>query len=265
MKQLYIFGVIVALAMFVLLLAVFLPSGTKKNDKECSERFTPIPSNFLVFNYFPRHSLKIDIMEQLPDGKYMPPRTLVEEIQPKKTAGIDGESVVRYLKPGNLLKISIIDAKGEITPYADYYINVRNDERIKNLHIGMVTTRFTYNTSDGLHLATTSANAGQGNAWLMIHNVTDVPLSLNDGEIIVDPHSTYRYLGYLNQGVTLGTYFDDDNGLYPRFQYLRPHSDLYYGVTSDLRQPLLGCLQYGEFSDDCRYGETLWPFQEGIL
>jgi hypothetical protein len=253
-----VYSIIFLLGMFVLLLAFFLPKEPKKEIK-CLEKFIQPPSNFLIFNYFPNHHIKIDAIQN--GNKYV----LADKIKPQGTSGLTIDQVAKYLTTGTMLKIYLIDSKGNSQHYADYFINTERNERIKNLHVGMVTSRFIYNSSDGLHMATTHANAGQGNAWLVIHNVTAVPLSLNDGEITVPPNSTYRYLGYLNQGVTLGTFFKDDDGIYPEYQYLRPHSDLYYGITSDIRQPLLGCMQYGEFSDECDYGDTLWPFQEGVI
>jgi len=233
-------------------------------------RKSKTPTNFIVYNYFPNHSITLDV-----ESNSIRTR-LIESIPPKKTAGLTKQQVRDHLKGGNIIKISIISPLGERKHFTDYLINLENGERIKGLHVGMITTRFIGST-DGLRMATTAGNSISGNATLKIHNLSYIPLHLNGGSsrgadedptsgggVSIRPHSTDRYLGYLHQGVTLGTIFSDDDNLYPDFQYLEPQSDLYYGVVSDIRQPLSGCWQL-EFNDDCDYGQTMWPFQEGVL
>lgn len=269
------YGIIILVVVFLIIILLFVPSPEKKEDRRV-ENYMRMPSNFLLFNYFPKHQVQVEIVH--PDFQmdrqiapvaepvkfYTVTPTPLATVKPLKTEGITRDKVEKYLKPGTLLRFYVINNKGDKQHYSDYIVNTRDNERIKNLHIGMITTRFSTSGSDSLHLTTTSANAGQGSAWLVIHNTTNLPLVLNDGEIQVDPHSTFRYLGYLNQGVTLGTYFRDSTGLYPEYQLLQPYTDLYYGIISDLQQPLNGCLQYDEFNDQCEYGETIWPFVEGI-
>lgn len=271
------YGIIILVSVCMIIVLLFVPSGEKKSeDTSCRENFMKTPSDFLVFNYLPNHKVQVDIIQQnvlidptsgraaaLADESYSQ-RPLVETVKPLKTEGLTREKANKYLTPGNLLRFYVIGPKGKKQHYTDYVVNTRHGERIKNLHIGMVTTRFMANTTDSLHTTSTAGNAGQGSAWLVIHNTTNLPLSLNKGEIKVEPRSTFRYLGYLNQGVTLGTYFKDDTGLYPDYQLLQPYTDIYYGIVSDLQQPLNGCLQYEEFNDECTYGDTLWPFVEGI-
>lgn len=268
MTDLIAYGIIV-FAIASLIIMLFLIPSSKNDTEDHIETFNNTkPTDFLVFNYFPNHSLKImsiddkNMLQSNPPQPILTP--LVENIPPKGTKGIPRKDVLKYLSPGKSIRVYLVDKSGKETKFCDYVINGGSNQLpIKNLHIGMITTRFILRTTDNLHMTTTSANAMQGSSWLVIHNVTDVPLSLNGGEITIEPKSTTRYLGYLNQGVTLGTYFKDDNDLYPDFQYLRPHSDLYYGVVSDVQQPILGCVQT-EFSDICDYGQTLWPFEEGI-
>lgn len=259
---------IVVLVLFILL----LPSKEEKIDKKCLEQYQPPASDFLVFNYLPNHAITVDVLEQAPQNKnlqgdvketHAAPLALVKSVGPAKASGVSKEKADKYLKPGNILRFNIVK-DGSSVHYSDYVVNTQKGERIKNLHVGMTTTRFITDTMDSLHLTTSAANSLGGSAWLIIHNTTNIPLELNKGEIKVDPHSTFRYLGYLNQGVTLGTYFKDDSGVYPDFQYLQPHTDLYYGIVSDLQQPLFGCAQVSLYNDKCDYGDTIWPFQDGI-
>lgn len=258
-SNLLVFSFIVFLVISFIGVLFFTPDNPP-TPKQRSESFDgTLPADFLVFNYYPKESIK---MEAVPaKGE---PVVLIDEVGPLKTKSLSRNQVKKYLTPGSIFRFRRV-SNGDLI--SDYIVseNAITEGRLKNLHVGMITTRFIANSMDGLQLATTHANAGGGNAWLIIHNLTSIPLSLNGGEIKVEPHSTFRYLGYLNQGVTLGTYFKDDSGLYPDFQYLRPHNSLYYGVVSDLQQPLLGCLQYGEFNDQCDYGQTLWPFEEGVI
>lgn len=223
---------------------------------------------FLVYNYLPESSIVLDVEEPVPENDTTKPIRLINELKPKSSVGIPTEKVIKYLKGGNLIRIFIILPTGERKLFTDYLIDTNDGDYIKSLHIGMITTRYIGST-DSLRMSTTSGNAVSGNAFLRIHNSTYTPLRLNigigdDEGIVVGPHSTDRYLGYLHQGVTLGTIFKDADGIYPDYQYLKPYTDLYYGVVSDLKQPLDGCWQL-EYNDDCEYGQSIWPFQEGIL
>lgn len=253
----------------LIIFVIMSPSATPKptpSPTPTPPRPPPRPrTNFLISNYHPNHCLRVDILTKC--GEQI---TLVNSIPPLSAGGLTKEQVIHHLQPGNIFRFYLLLPSG-YSHISDYLINpdvLCPNDRIKNLHVGMITTRFIGST-DGLRMSTTAANAIQGNAWLTIHNLTNLPICLNghlgkDLAITVDPHSTYRYLGYLHQGVTLGTVFKDNDGIYPDFQYLQPHTDLYYGLTSDIRQPLYGCFQT-EFNDDCGYGQTLWPFEEGIL
>lgn len=243
-----------------------------KSDDKMVEHFTP-PTNFHIYNHFPNHAITLDILpatsavshlEYGTNIKYSSPVNLIYSVAPKGKGGLTKPQVLKYLVRGNVLKISLFNPlTKEKTPLTDYMVDTDPDERIKNLHVGMITTRYIGGTNDTLNLTTTQANAGGGNAWLNIHNLTEVPLRLND-DIFVEPHSNYKYLGEFNQGITLGLYFKDPDGVYPTFQYLRPHSDIYYGVVSDQEQSLYGCWQQ-EYTDGCEYGQTMWPLQEGVM
>lgn len=253
----------VALIVGIVVLVVVLSKSNNPSPSAVSEsrpvKEAPVPTNFRVLNYLPNHTARVDILD--PDsGENV---TLVDKVRSNKSSGITKDKIERYLKPGSVLRVFITDSKGNTKHYTDHVIDHSCYERIKNLHIGMVTTRFIGKSTDGLRMSTLADNAIQGHSWLMIHNLTELPLRLND-DIVVAPHSTERYLGYLHQGVTLGTIFQDQDGIYPDFQYLNPHTDIYYGVVSDLRQPLYGPFQL-EFSDDCDPDQTLWPFELGQM
>ncbi len=267
---------IVVVAAAIALASYFLYRRLEKIPKVVvKEKYTNL-SKFLIYNYFDNHVVDILVLQKNGPSEY-----LAKDILPKSTAGLSADRVEKYLAEGNTLQIYVKSVNGittseptkldskqsldaaSIKHFADYVINTDEDERIKALHIGMITTRFIGST-DGLRMSTTSNNAVGGNATLKIHNVTNMLLRLNDGDITIAPHSTFRYLGYLNQGVTLGTIFTDDDKLYADYQYLKPYSDLYYGVVSDLRQPLDGCWQL-TYDDNCEFGQSLWPFEMGIM
>ncbi|HMP28003.1 MAG TPA: hypothetical protein PKD85_00290 [Saprospiraceae bacterium] len=263
MEELVVYGLIIlVLACFITLL-FFMPEPSKKHKVEVEHFNTTQPTDFLVFNYFPNYPVKMISLNRA-GFDFVPGDIIIDEIPPMKTKGLTKEQVAKYIQPGSGIRFYLLNDDGTEKKLSDYVINGEG-RRVKNIHVGMLTTRYMANTMDNLHMTTTAANANQGSAWLIIHNLTDVPLSFNNGDVTVAPKSTTRYLGYLNQGVTLGTYFKEDSGLFPDYQYLKPYNNLYYGVISDIRQNLDGCLQYGDFNDVCDYGQTLWPFQEGII
>ena len=261
-------GVILLIAVIIGFIIATIPStqqsstgstvSSSSSPPEQLPEYTP-PANFHVFNYLPNHSLRVEVLN--PDsGKSV---VLVDGVQPLKTKGITKDKVEAHLHQGNIIRIYITDSEGVCKHYTDHVIDNACDQRIKNLHVGMITTRFIGKSTDGLRMSTLADNAIQGHSWLLIHNLTELPIRLND-DIVVAPHSTERYLGYLHQGVTLGMIFKDQDNIYPDFQYLNPHTDLYYGVVSDLRQPLYGPFQF-EYSDDCDLDQTLWPFELGQM
>lgn len=228
-------------------LAPLRPSGGVKEERE-------LPTDFKVYNYLPNTALKVSVALQ--DGTT---KVLIPNLPAKGIKGLTKQQVSTYLAPGNVLSFEMANG----LPFADYTINTEEHTRIKALRVGMVTTRYIGST-DYLRMATPAANAGGGMPWVKIHNLTYQPLTFNEGQIRVNPHDVTRFQGYLHQGVPLGSWFVNDQQLFPVFQYLKPQSDLYYGVVSDLEQPIQGCWQL-EFSDLCEYGQTLWPFNDGII
>jgi hypothetical protein len=258
-SDMWVFGMIVLVVTCVVVLLSFIPGPTKHGrDGDTVEKFDmKLPTDFLIFNYFPEYPIKIVALSS--DGREG--EVLVPKIPPLKTGGLSRQNVVKYIQPGKGIRVYLLGDNTDRV-LSDYFFT--SARPIKNLHVGMITTRYIADTTDNLHMATTAANAVRGSAWLIIHNLTNIPLSFNDGEVTVQPKSTTRYLGYLNSGVTLGTIFKDDLGIFPEFQYLKPYNNLYYGVVSDTRQPLEGCLQV-QFDDRCEYGQTLWPFEDGVI
>lgn len=262
-SDMWVFGMIVLVLVCVVVLLSFVPESSKrgKGDDDTIEKFDlRLPTDFLIFNYFHEYPIKIVALK---DDRISEDEVLVPRILPLKTGGIPREKVIKYIRPGKGIRIYLLsDNTGVDRVVSDYFFTAARP--IKNLHVGMITTRYIADTTDNLHLATTAANAVRGSAWLIIHNLTNIPLSFNGGEVTVKPKSTTRYLGYLNSGVTLGTIFKDDRKTYPDFQYLKPYNNLYYGLVSDTQQPLEGCLQV-QFDDRCEYGQTLWPFEDGLI
>jgi hypothetical protein len=247
---------------------LFMKKKTEGLTPTFPSGYIKYPADFGIYNYL-KKAIKVTITNTnlATDVKEGKSHTLVENLAPNTRVGVDKEDVIKYLVPE-----SVIDIYIDGDHYSSILVDTGLLERIKNLHVGMVTTRFIGKTTDTLRLTTTSGNSIQGNAWLKIHNITDRPLRLQLGletltsepDVEVPPHGTVKYLGYRHQGVTLGTYFKDPDGLYPVFQYLIPNSDLYYGLTSDLKQEMQGCFQL-EFNDDCDRNQSLWPFELGIL
>lgn len=215
---------------------------------------------FKIYNYLPTHNVKIDIAD--PKGL---PKEIISKIEPMGMGSLSPKDVITYLKPGNTLKFYIYKPNDHknMYHYSDYVIDTSEDERIKALHIGMITTRFLGST-DVLRQSSVQGNAVGGEPWVIIHNLTYIPLSFNvDPAISVKPHDVYRYQGYMHMGVPLGTILKDNTGIYPPFEYLQPHTDIFYGVISDIQQSLEGCWQL-EYTDNCSYGQTMWPFQDGV-
>lgn len=249
------------LALAVAIVAGFVLLKREKLEPTFPTGYIPrYPADFGIFNYLER-PITVVISS---NGE----NKVLSKDQPSHSRiPVYKEDVIKYFTPDSVINIFLGDKH-----YSSLILDTKRLERIKNLHVGMITSRYIGSTTDTLRMLTTANNAMQGNAWLKIHNISDVPLRLRAGlepltsepDIVIEPHSTHRYLGYRDQGVTLGTYFVDLDGLYPNFQYLIPNSDLYYGLSSDLTQPTQGCFQL-EFNDDCEYGQTLWPFEMGQM
>ena len=225
-------------------------------------------SNFKIYNYLPNHSIKIDVSIYNSNAL---PIELVNEIKPSSSGRLPLDSLNKYVRAGNMFQVYIFNPLDptSVLHFSDMIMDTYMQERIKALHIGMVTSRF---IGDPTPLRLDMANAVNGSPWVKVHNLTYIPLSFNGGSedqtsgkdgFIVEPHSLHRYQGYLRYGVPLGTYFRNDQNIFPPYQYLRPDTDLYYGIVSDLQQPLQGNWAL-EFTDQNQYGQTMWPLVEGV-
>lgn len=121
--------------------------------------------------------------------------------------------------------------------------------RTREVHLGQVTSRIVEPSYESSRLVSTGQETAPGGMpWVVIHNVTEVPLLLSN-LVEVPPHDTYRYLGRHHRGVALGTIFEDDRGVFPTFISKVPCTDIYYGVTSDLEQAPYGGVVQGTFDD----------------
>lgn len=222
--------------------------------------------DFIIYNYLPKHSIKIDVFNKINNVTSV----LCPEVKPLSQSGISKSKADKYFTSDHILKIYILSNKNVAIPYADYIIDTPEKTRIKCLRVGMITTRFIGST-DSFRAVATAANATGGQPWINVYNFTKIPLNINS--LIIPPNGILRHSGYLHRGIPLGTLFTDNTeietplnpkniGLFPEYEYTRPYNSLFYGVTSDLEQPLNGDFQL-EFSDKVDYAQTLWPLVDG--
>lgn len=247
---------ICVLVVLITLYIIFIIRLPHKKDKAESFKSTKHHS-FQIKNYLIGRPIKIEVENETGEKLY-----ISDVIPARGSIGVSESDRLKSFGGGNLIKIYTIENDNKPLLYSKIYIDTGKKEFIKSLYIGQVTTRFS-GTTDVFRQTVTNSVAVNGLPWVKIHNLTDQVIRLN-GKIQVEPHSTVRYQGYLNSGVALGTYFKNDEGIYPEFQYLKPQSDIYYGLVSDLEQSLNGPLHYGDdFSDIIDPGQTLFPFVEG--
>lgn len=244
------------------------------------EEYQPPPgvkTDFIINNYLPSRALSVTVLD--PSGKET---ELAHSVPPKGRGGLTSQQVIKYLVGGNTLVFYIAYPKGHKfqnkteekewvaksgnkrrIEYSRYYIDTAQTERIKALHVGMVTSRIRRSPNQ---YSSAAANSVQGQGHITIHNYSNIPLSLNKGKIIVPPNGWTQYAGHMRTGVPLGTWFNDDSGMYAVWQYLQPQTDLYYGVVSDSPQALNGGWVYTErgYPDVEDYGQTMYPLEEGI-
>jgi hypothetical protein len=143
---------------------------------------------------------------------------------------------------------------------------------MKNLRIGMITTRVIDN--DSLRQEIRPLAQG-GRSSVKIHNKTSLPLYLNNN-IQISPGRCLRYGGRYRYGVALGTIFRDESmaciegvypsevKIYPTYQYLQPVTDIYYGIVSQYLQPINGNEQV-YYNDNPSYGNAVFELQRGYF
>ena len=172
----------------------------------------------------------------------------------------------QVIEASNMVNInsSVIQVFVKINEEWKLYNFYHLSPQTKQLYIGAITTRLNEPESENDRLVNTGYQTN-GRPWVKIHNLTSLPLKLNDN-IVVAPKSVYRYLGRYNFGVALGTYFVDADKIYPTFQYLVPNSDIYYGYSS-IQNPYVGdnLTQYEQFD---RYPNSVnpsWVFSLGLM
>ena len=220
-------------------------SSPKSTEKE-KEKFK-YGNDFHIYNYLNR-SIRIDVLND--KGQKMD--VLVENIYPKKSQGFSIGPIEKHLKSGSRFRIYTFDeSKPGKEPefYSEYKINTPEGTTIKNLHIGMITSRWVGADGD-FNIGKPGLNAVQGLPWIKIHNFTDRPIALNNN-INISPGGTLRYSGRDHFGVRLGTVFKDQDGIFPDYIFTVPATDVYYGIVSDIQQPLFGGFQLTpEFNDD---------------
>lgn len=251
--------VILVLGIAVLISTLFIKNKDEDTEKSSTTREYRGPADFKLYNYLPRHTVKVDV---LVGGSTSSPVTLVDAIPPKGKKAITRALAGKYIVPGNILRFYTQRPGEKPELYADYSVDTSTHERVKALHIGMITSRYIGYANDKTNNALVAENSGLGQTWITIHNMTYRPLRMNHDRIYIDGHNTFMYKGQYSTGVPLGLILHDEEGMYPDFQYLQPQSDIYYGVVSDLQQPIFGPWQL-EFSDDCDPSQTMWPMQLG--
>ncbi len=234
------------------------PKSSKKSVKEGFKH----GNDFYIYNYLLK-PVKIDVRTKggLTDR--------LIDIPARKRKGLRMKDVKKYIRAGNELSIYVVidpsfekenekggvkdierkDAKkAEELLFSKYMLDLPEDYTIKALHVGMITSRWVGAGFDQNYIP--ALNAVQGRPWIKIHNFTDIPLSLNNN-IDISSEGILRYTGRDHFGVRLGTIFDDQKGIFPRFKFNIPATDVYYGVTSDIQQSLFGGWQIDEkFIDD---------------
>jgi hypothetical protein len=171
--------------------------------------------------------------------------------------GVDGTKVKAYT-----LDVGLTPAYPSVEQFfAEYKMKTPGGTMIKELHIGMVTSKV---LGERYNQDVIAVGSAQGRGRVHIHNLTDRKLRLNYN-IIIPPHDTLIYYGQNYIGVNLGTIFKDQDGLYEDFNYKMPATDIIYGLSSDVE---FG--KFAGFENDIRGllnipHEPMWLLAEGYL
>ena len=210
---------------------------TKSPNKPLRENFISENGDFKIYNYLNK-PVQIHLLD-IENGEMsgIKPKVLIDHLEARKTKNIKMEVASKHFTKGNGVIVYTHESDGELKMFSEYKFDVPEGTTIKSLHVGMVTSRWVGADQDSVYIP--GANAVQGRPWIKIHNLTDETLSLNYN-IDISPGGTLRYSGRDHFGVRLGTIFKDQNNVFPDFIFTIPATDVYYGVTSDIQQPLFG-------------------------
>ena len=234
-------SIIVIVAAIVIVFICFCCYQTyKSTKKEVKRTFIKREgfshaSDFYIYNYL-LAAIRVNVL--FPDGRE---ETLETRIPGKSKRGFKIKTIEKYFNQEHKLRIYTLGKEDSFTIFGDYQFATPEDTCIKALHVGMVTSRWVGADAD-YNIGKPGLNAVQGLPWIKIWNTTDTTLSLNNN-IDISPGGMMRYPGRDHLGVRLGTVFKDQRGVFPDYIYTIPATDVYYGVVSDLQQPLFGGFQ----------------------
>lgn len=215
-------------------------------------------NKFYIYNYLPNHSIRIEAIPPTEDRKDH--RTLIR-VPAKGSKELSMPEAIKHFRKGSHIKIYTKGSDQTEKLYCQQVFDVKEDQMVKALHVGMVTTRIIGGKRQNSGLIT-SSNAVQGMPFVDIHNLTSQKICLGDTRFSIEipPNGYYRFKGCDHFGVRLGTIFKDNDNVYSDFQLNRTVTDIYYGVVSDIQQPIYGGWQM-EF--DTNPVEASYLFADG--
>jgi hypothetical protein len=211
-------GIMVLVVILIILGVWYFTRGQPENFRQAEYIADPVIENFstgMIYNH-----LLQNISVRTKSGRVI-----------KITSNGNATASLNDLQEGSALDI-FVDNQNFNT------LIVRKS--VSDLHIGMITTRWTAGDPGQDQQRTIST---QGVPFIRIHNTTNSILCLNYN-ICVQPQSVLRYTGEHKAGVALGLYLKDQSGLYPEVQINKPVTDIYYGVSSPIKQPFYGNVSY---------------------
>jgi hypothetical protein len=196
-------------------------------------------SSFYIYNYLNK---AISISSNTIMNQMNPPSPKnIAIIKANSKKNIEKYDVDAYFSGGNSFNVHVIDEKNRPLFFlSEHNLEFSSDSKIKSLHVGMVTSRWV--GAGGGSYNNPGSNGAQGLPSIKIHNKTNYPLYLNEN-IIISPGGIQIYKGREFLGVRIGTIFKDQDRIFPDFILSTPATDLYYGITSDIRQSLFGGFQ----------------------
>ena len=224
---------VILIALIIIVILVIILVLIEKKSPKIDETFqVDVGRDFYIYNY-----LNFPVIIKIENENTL-------EIARKNRLGLSDLYVAENLRTGSDIKI-FVKMDEDLIHYSDYKLNVKHDLTIKSLHIGMITSRWVGANFDDKMIP---ANAQQGRPWVKIHNMTNIPLEINRENIT--QYGDILYKGRHHFGVALGTIFNDKDKIFQTFKFDTPATDIYYGVVSDIQQPLFGGWQIDDRFDD---------------